>query len=76
VTIKNPTTVAELIAALRQFPPETRVMVDGYEAGYDDPVTPHLITVAVLPKNEESTVYGAYEEGRDFPAVLIARPGR
>ncbi len=29
-------TVAELIAHLQQAPPDTRVIVDGYEGGYDD----------------------------------------
>lgn len=74
MTEKNPTTIAELIAALQQFPPETRVMVDGYEGGYDDPVAPRLITVDL--SGDESTVWGAYEDGRHFPAILIARPGR
>jgi hypothetical protein len=29
-------TVADLMEILRQFPPETRVVVDGYEGGADD----------------------------------------
>jgi hypothetical protein len=30
-------TVAELIEKLKQFPPDRKVLVDGYEHGYDDP---------------------------------------
>ena len=70
----NPTTVAELIAALQQFPPETRVMVDGYEGGYDDPVAPKVISVSL--DSYDNCIYGSHEDGRDFPAILIARPGR
>jgi hypothetical protein len=70
----RPLTVAELIGALKAFPPETRVMVDGYEGGYDNPEIPKLITVAA--DVFDSDVYGSFEDGRDFPAVLIARPGR
>lgn len=29
-------TVAELMDLLRDLPPETRVLVEGYETGYDD----------------------------------------
>jgi hypothetical protein len=29
-------TVSELIAALQSYPPDTRVVVLGYESGYDD----------------------------------------
>ncbi len=71
---KIQTTVGELIAALRRFPPETRVLVDGYESGYDDPVAPTLIAAAL--DDYESSVCGAYVDGADFSAVLIARPGR
>lgn len=31
-------TVAELIALLRQYPDDARVVVEGYEGGYDDPI--------------------------------------
>jgi hypothetical protein len=30
-------TVAELIKALSQFDPDLKVVVDGYEGGFDDP---------------------------------------
>ena len=36
-------TVAELITLLREYPPDLRVVVNGYEEGYDD-VVPELIT--------------------------------
>ena len=40
-------TVAELIALLEQHPPHLRVVVDGYEDGYDD-LSPELISVVEL----------------------------
>ena len=37
-------TASELIQLLAQYPPDLRVMVDGYEDGYDD-LEQHLISV-------------------------------
>lgn len=68
-----PTTVAQLIAALQAFPPETRVVVDGYESGYDDPLAPKLM---MLEAEDWGEYCGDYDEGRGFPAVVISRPGR
>lgn len=37
-------TVAGLIKELSEYPPEMRVLVDGYESGYDDPdVSPEMV---------------------------------
>jgi len=70
------TTVAQLIEALRKFPPEMRVIVRGYESGYDDPE--RLVVIQVEPEDFESTVYGQYKNAvKDMPqfsAVLIDRP--
>lgn len=33
---EEPITVAQLIAKLQQFPPDMRVVVEGYEGGYHD----------------------------------------
>jgi len=49
-------------------------MVDGYEGGYDDPVAPKVISVSL--DSYDNCIYGSHEDGRDFPAILIARPGR
>ena len=35
-------TVAELIAALSIYPPDTSVVVDGYEGGFDHPVVRNI----------------------------------
>lgn len=39
-------TVAQLIEALKAFPPETRVIVEGYEGGFDNVATPKLQEIA------------------------------
>jgi hypothetical protein len=71
------TTVGELIEALRKFPLAQRVMVRGYESGYDDPQP--LQVILVQPDPYDSRVYGNYEEGdkdgpHSFSVVLIDRP--
>ena len=73
----RPTTVGELIASLQQFPAEQRVMVRGYESGYDDPEPLTIIHVRV--DEVDSSVYGNYEGVSEraidsFPVVLINRP--
>ena len=72
----HPISVAEFIEALRSFPPHWRVLVRGYESGYDDPEPPRLARVRIDPY--DSSVYGDYEdtapEDQDgFPAVIIDR---
>lgn len=41
----KPKTVAQLIDELRKYPPETRVMTDGYEGGLQDCRSPELLRV-------------------------------
>ena len=70
-------TIAQLIQELAQFPQDMRVMVAGYESGYDDPETPRIIKVQ--PDPVESSVYGNYEDGEEsnphcFSVVLLDRP--
>jgi hypothetical protein len=71
------TTVGKLIERLKLFPGETRVMVRGYESGYDDPEDLKLIIVK--PDPYDSSVYGNYEDAvstdeYSFSVVLIDRP--
>jgi hypothetical protein len=72
----HPISVAEFIEALRSFPPHWRVLVRGYESGYDDPEAPRHITAKV--DDYDSSVYGDYEDADPydkgaFMAVLIDR---
>ena len=52
-------TVAELMRLLETFPPDLRVMVQGYEDGYDD-LEPRFIKAA----NVRLNVYAAWYDGR------------
>jgi|HubBroStandDraft_3_1064219.scaffolds.fasta_scaffold268736_4 hypothetical protein len=73
--IFRPTTVGKLIDQLKAFPLEYRVMVRGYELGYDDPEPLEIIQIKVDPI--DSSVFGNYEDSHDtdaFVAVLIDRP--
>jgi hypothetical protein len=57
-------TVRELIERLKMFPSDSRILVQGYEGGYDD-IT-HLTTVAVLKNNNAHFWDGEYEELRVY----------
>lgn len=48
--------VRELIEVLSQYPDDTRVVVDGYEDGYDD-LLPELISVVELAFNANDHWY-------------------
>ncbi len=45
--------VAELIEKLKNFPPESRVVVEGYEEGYDDVKEVKVISVRLNAYEEE-----------------------
>lgn len=75
--ILSPLTVGQLIKSLQQFPVDQRVLVRGYESGYDDPSPLTVVKVRLDPY--DSSVYGNYESADDnkpdtFSAVLIDRP--
>lgn len=65
-------TVAELIAALREYPGDTRVVVDGHGYGYDDAAAPRALPIAVNA-NSPDEVGGRHGDGdaHDEGAVLI-----
>src|SRR5687767_4274834 len=73
-------TVADMLEALRQFPPETRVLVYGYEGGFNDVLTIRLREVFQQYKDRNTAgcmgVYASndrrYEGAYDpFSAVVI-----
>lgn len=65
-------TVAELIARLSEFPAESRVIVNGYEGGYEDVVTAEELPI-VLNVNKEN-YYGPHDDvtSRNGPADEVA----
>jgi hypothetical protein len=69
-----------MIAALQQFPPDMRVLVDGYEMGYDDPKPLERIVAVQISESrsyigmyEEDSWAGSTEDGPRFDAVVIPR---
>jgi hypothetical protein len=52
-------TVSELIAALQSYPPDTRVVVLGYETGYDD-VT-EVRAIHIVPEVNPAWYNGRYD---------------
>lgn len=59
-------TVAELIAALQQLPPDTRVMVSGYEGGLGDAGMPLVENIIIVALNvNDARYYGGHEEVRN-----------
>ncbi|MGB4599554.1 MAG: hypothetical protein WBI04_06205 [Trichlorobacter sp.] len=53
-------TVSELIEALKNYPPDARVVVLGYESGYDDITL--IKQVAILPEDNPSWFNGRYDD--------------
>ena len=53
-------TVRELIQLLEKQPPEMKVVVRGYEAGYNDAI--RLEEVEVLPYKNREWYYGCHSE--------------
>ena len=53
-------TVKELISALQNYPPDTRVVVLGYESGYDDITI--VKQVAIMPEEKPVWYKGRYDD--------------
>ena len=53
-------TVKELIAALQNYPPDTRVIVLGYEDGYDDITM--VKQIAILPEEKPAWYIGRFDD--------------
>ena len=66
-------TAAELIAILQALPPETRVLVTGYEGDLDDPCAP--VAVRVNRKDGAPFYIGLYEEADNgnISAIVLHR---
>ena len=63
-------TAGELIKVLSQFNPDTRVIVDGYEDGYDDIASFGLARIRLQP----SAYCGRYQPDQEGEvALLISR---
>ena len=68
-------TVKELIAELQKHPPETRVVVSGYEDGLDD--ISRLISTSIVPTPKPKPYEGRWESDKSGePAVCIFGRGR
>jgi len=52
--------VCELITALHTYPPDARVVVLGYESGYDD-IT-KVKAIAIVPEESPSWYNGRYDD--------------
>ena len=72
-------TIGELIALLSKYPPETRVMVSGYENGIEDPGSVELVDAWKVPYNSwwegtHQTRNGTKsDQPADLKVVLISR---
>lgn len=53
-------TVNELIAALQGYPPDVRVIVLGYENGYDDITL--VKQIAIMPEEKPEWYKGRYDD--------------
>lgn len=64
-------TVNELIAALQNYPPDTRVIVLGYENGYDDITM--VKQIAIMPEEKPAWYKGIYDEAPPEKADQVER---
>ena len=65
-------TVYELMQLLREHPPDLRVVVDGYEDGYDD-LSPEQLRIVKISLNTGSRVYvGAHDDIGFLPEEKLA----
>ena len=75
-------TIAELIAALGQYPPELAVLTPGYEGGYADLTPENLQLRRIQREVNQEWYYGPHEDfDPDDPrpiaaALILTRPRR
>lgn len=68
-------TAHELIAELQKLSPETRVVVSGYEDGYDD--ISRVVPVFIAPTPKPKPYVGRWEsEETGTPAIFLFGRGR
>ena len=74
---KTSRTVAELIKELQQFPPDMRVVVSGYEDGYENMLTPKIEKLEQNPDNPywegEFQEVGRLDGGQLTEVVVLQR---
>ncbi|MBW8051665.1 MAG: hypothetical protein FVQ77_15275 [Cytophagales bacterium] len=67
-------TVTDLIGKLKQFSPETRIVVAGYEGGYND--IDRIDEVSIKVDADTQWYYGRHKESeKDKGTVAIALTG-
>ena len=66
-------TVKELITELQKQPPDTRVVVSGYEQGFDD--ISRLASISIAPKPNAKEWEGLWqdEESGELAVLLFGR---
>ena len=60
-------TASELIIMLQKFPPETKIVVRGYEDGYNDIIELRQIKIKHNPDVE--WYYGSYSDSKEADAI-------
>lgn len=56
-------TVSQLIQQLQQYPPEMKVVAEGYEEGYDDIV--NVMQIKIKPAEDPRWYVGAFDISPD-----------
>jgi len=60
-------TVAELIEQFKKIPPDTKIVIRGYEDGYND--INKLRTIKIRPNENAHWYLGEYEDSNDADAI-------
>ena len=55
-------TIQQLIERLNEFPKDTRIMIDGYEGGYEDLEIIRESKVALNVHENDSPIYGNHDD--------------
>jgi hypothetical protein len=66
---KNKMTIQELMAQLAKLPTTTRVVVDGYESGYDE-VT-HIALTPAAPNPNRAWYEGQFDPSQHTDAEMV-----
>ena len=61
-------TATELIRFLQEFPPNTKIVVRGYEDGYNDILK--LMQVKIKYNPDAAWYYGIYSDSEEADAIL------
>ena len=58
--------VQQLIEELQKYPPEMRVIVDGYEGGYSDCKPPEPTRIRLNVHEKDRWYYGRHDDASSF----------